>query len=77
MTSERYSATKLRANLYRVLDRVLATGIPVEIERGGKLLRIVPAEPEDKLERLQPHPEYLACDPEDIVHLDWSSKWRA
>lgn len=74
MSSERYAATKLRANLYRVLDRVLATGIPVEIERGGKLLRIVPAEPVDNLKRLQPHPEYLACDPEAIVHLDWSSE---
>lgn len=75
MSNERYSATKLRANLYRVLDRVLATGIPVEIERGGKLLRIVPAEPVDKLKRLRPHPEYLACDPEEIVHLDWYSAW--
>jgi len=76
MSKERYSATKLRANLYRVLDRVLATGVPVEIERGGKLLRIVLAEPADKLKRLRSHPEYLACDPEEIVHLDWYSEWK-
>ena len=75
MRKERFSATKLRANLYRVLDEVLATGIPVEIEREGKLLRIVPAEPFDKLKRLRPHPDYLACDPDELVHLDWSSEW--
>lgn len=67
----RYSAIKLRANLYRVLDSVLAIGIPVEIERNGKLLRIIAAEPVDKLRNLKPHPDYLACDPEEIVHLDW------
>ncbi len=76
MSKQTYSATKLRANLYRVLDSVLATGIPVEIERGGKILRIVPAEPVDKLKRLRPRPDYLACDPEEIVHLDWSSEWK-
>ena len=76
MSKERYSATKLRANLYRVLDWVLTTGIPVEIERRGKLLRIVPAEPVEKLKRLRPHPDYLACDPDEIVHLDWSSEWK-
>jgi hypothetical protein len=31
-------------DIYRILDRVLETGIPAEIERGGKLLRIVPVE---------------------------------
>jgi prevent-host-death family protein len=75
MSNERYSATRLRANLYRVLDHVIATGIPVEIERNGKILRIVPPEPADRLSRLRPHPEYLACDPEEIVHLDWHSEW--
>ena len=76
MSEKHYTATKLRANLYRVLDSVLATGIPVVIERGGKLLRIVRAEPVDKLQRLSSHPEYLGCDPDEIVHLDWSSEWR-
>ena len=72
----RYSATKLRANLYQVLDSVLATGIPVEIERNGKLLKIIAAEPLDKLRNLKPHLDYLACDPEELVHLDWADEWR-
>jgi hypothetical protein len=38
----RFTATNLRANLYKVLGRVLKTGMPVEINRQGKLLQIVP-----------------------------------
>lgn len=34
-------------DIYRILDRVLETGIPAEIERGGKLLKIVPVEREE------------------------------
>ena len=72
----RYSATKLRADLYRVLDRVLKTGIPVEVERKARVLKIVAVEPDDKIENLTPHPEYLLGDAESMVHLDWSGEWR-
>jgi hypothetical protein len=37
----RLTASKLRANIYRVLDQVLETGVPVEIERHGRRLRII------------------------------------
>lgn len=72
----RYSATKLRANLYKVLDSVIKTGVPVEIARGGKLLKIVPVKPKAKLDNLKPRPNYLATDPESLVHMDWSKEWR-
>lgn len=39
-----YSATRLRQNLYAILDSVLENGQPVEIERKGHILRIVPEE---------------------------------
>jgi hypothetical protein len=39
------TASKLRENIYRILDQVLETGVPVEIERRGKILKIVPTEP--------------------------------
>lgn len=71
-----YSVSRLRANLYKLLDRVLETGVPVEVERRGRRLRIVPGEPEGRLVNLSPHPDYLRCDPEDLVHLDWSGEWR-
>ena len=69
-------ASTLRENIYRILDEVLETGVPVEIERRGKILKIVPPEPRSKLENLKRRPTYLLSDPEELVHLDWSGEWR-
>ena len=75
----RLTASKLRANVYRVLDQVLETGVPVEIERHGRRLRIVPAEGKkfrpSKLARLKRR-HVLLVPPEAIVHIDWSKEWR-
>lgn len=70
------NASKLRQDIYRLLDRVLETGEPLEIERRGKLLKIVPVTGPNRIEKLPRRPEYLLCDPEDVVHLDWSGEWR-
>ena len=72
----RYSVSKLRADLFRVIDKVLETGIPVEIERKGKILKIIPEEVPDKLANIKPDPEYLKCDPDSVVHMDWSGQWK-
>jgi hypothetical protein len=72
---EHITPSRLRANLYRILDQILESRRPVEIERKGKRLRIV-AESAGRLELLKPHPEYLKVPPEDIVHMDWSDEWR-
>lgn len=73
---KRYSVSALRANLYRLLDRVLETGVPLEVERNGMHLRIAPLAGGGRLDRLRPHPDFLVGDPESIVHLDWSGEWR-
>ena len=70
------SPSELRRNIYRALDTVLETGVPLEIERKGKLLRIVAVEEPDRLSNLKRRDGYLVGDPEAIVHLDWSSEWR-
>lgn len=70
------TASKVRENIYKILDEVLETGVPVEIKRRGKRLRIVPVEPPPKLEKLPKRQRFLRCDPETIVHLDWSGEWR-
>jgi antitoxin (DNA-binding transcriptional repressor) of toxin-antitoxin stability system len=75
MTTKRYTASDLRANVYRVLDSVLESGVPVEIERKGRVLKIVPEVATSKLSRLVERP-YLRGDSEEIVHLDWSRDWR-
>jgi hypothetical protein len=72
---ENLSPSRLRANLYRILDHILESGEPVEIERKGRRLRIV-VEREEKLDLLKPHSEYLKGSPEDIVQMDWSEEWR-
>lgn len=73
--ARRLKASALRENIYRILDQVAETGVPVEIERHGKILKIVLEEPPGKLDNLRPRP-YLLEDPEDLVHLDWSGEWR-
>ena len=72
------TASRLRANIYQVLDQVLETGVPIQIERRGRRLKIVPADepPRSKLDRLDPHPDAIVGDPQDLVHLDWSSGWK-
>ena len=70
----RVTASKLRANIYGILDQVLETGVPVEVIWKGKLLKIVPEQKPDKFSRLKKR-NYIVGDPEDIVHLDWSSYW--
>ena len=69
------TVTELRQNIYQLLDRALETGQTLEIERKGRTLKIVPDEPRGKLERLKAR-DCLVGDPEDIVHMDWSSQWR-
>lgn len=69
-------ATELRRNVYRVLDEILETGRPVEIERKGRRLRIDLVEPRGgKLSRLERRPEVIVGDPDDLVEIDWSSQW--
>ena len=69
------SASTLRGNIYKLLDQVLATGQPLEIERKGRLLKIIPENQSTKFEKLVRH-TCLQGDPESVVHLDWSGEWR-
>lgn len=72
----RVTATELRSNIFRLLDRVLETGEPLEIERNGRLLRVVPEAAGGWLDRLPRREGFLRDDPESYVHLDWSQEWR-
>jgi len=71
-----YTATDLRKNIYKILDRVLEEGVAVEIERNGKLLRIVPVESKPAVERIKPLEGLIVGDPAALEHIDWSSEWR-
>ncbi len=74
---KRLTASHLRQNIYRILDEVIQTGIPVEIERKGRVLRIETKAPDKGVfENLLPHPGSIAGDADDLVHLDWSREWK-
>lgn len=76
MTRMAITASKLRENVYRILDEVLATGQPVEIERNGRRLLIVADDRPSRLARLVNRSDVVVGDSADFVHLDWSSEWR-
>ena len=69
------TASQLRQDIYQLLDRVIETGQPLEIERKGRRLRIVSAEPVSRLARL-PKRKCIKGDPEKLVSIDWSSEWQ-
>lgn len=74
---KRITASHLRQNIYRILDEVVDTGRPVEVERKGKLVRIeADLQGQSIFENLTAHPGTIVGDPEDLVHMDWSSEWK-
>jgi antitoxin (DNA-binding transcriptional repressor) of toxin-antitoxin stability system len=69
------TASELRANIYKLIDQVLETGVPLEIKRKGKTVLIVPKNPPSKLKRLIRRDHYIKGDPEELIHLDWTGEW--
>jgi antitoxin (DNA-binding transcriptional repressor) of toxin-antitoxin stability system len=74
VASVRISATALRADIYRVIDHVLATGEDVEIERHGRVVRLSSVGAVSKLDRLVVR-DVVVGDPDDLVAVDWSHTW--
>ena len=73
------TATALRQNIYAILDEALATGQPIEVERKGKTLKIVPPKQKRdgnlaKLARMGEQ-DWVVGDPDDLIHIDWSKEW--
>ncbi len=73
--------TQLRADLYRLLDQVVATGQPLLVSRGGTTLRIARVEAAHMSEDPLPVPalcrDLVVGDPADLVTPDWSQFWQA
>ena len=65
------TVTELRGNIYGLLEEVLVTGVPLEIKKGGRRLRIVPADSVDKLRNLAHRPEVIQGDPDDLTDREW------
>jgi len=69
------TVSKLRENVYRLVDQVLETGRPLEVSRKGRRLLIIPEKPVSKLSRLTRR-KCLRGDPARLIHLDWSKEWK-
>ena len=66
--------SNLRADIFRLLDKVIETGHPLEIERKGQVLQIIPRESVSKLSKLVKH-DCILCNPEELVHMDLEKEW--
>lgn len=66
---KRYTVATFHEHLLEVLDEVLETGAPVEIEREGQTLLLTKATPSAKLDRLKRR-DVIVSDPEDLVSLE-------
>lgn len=73
--SRSLTLTELRSDLYKVVDQIIDTGIPVEVMRNGHKIKIVLADGPSKLERLVRRENVINGEPDSIVHSDWFSEW--
>ncbi len=71
----KFTTTKLRENLYKILDEVLETGQPIAVERKGQLIMINPPEKKSKLANLVKR-KGLNVNPDDIINNDWVKSWK-
>lgn len=60
------SLSALRQDLFKSVDQVIATGIPLEVKRKGRIVKIIVEDKKDKLANLKPH-DCIVGDPEDLV----------
>jgi hypothetical protein len=72
--SMRITASKLRENIYQILDEAITTGTPVEVIRKGTVLRIVPEKRVSKLSRLKKRTGFQG-NPDDVIGIDWMKEW--
>ena len=68
------TSSKLQNNLDQLLDEILNTGTPLEIERNGKRLRIILVKTVDKLQKLIYRPQAIIGDPDDLVQISWEQE---
>ena len=74
------TATKLRSELYQILDRVLETGESVEVTRARGTVVIKPLRSEKRSRaakrKPKPNPNLVVGDPDELIHFDWVSHWK-
>lgn len=69
------SIAEFKHNLDCKLNQLIASGVPIEIDMHGHVIKITVSDIPSKLDRLHSRPNVMRCDPQDIVHNDWSVGW--
>ncbi len=67
--------SKLRQNLYNLLDQVIRTGKPLEIKRRDKVLKIIIEPSKSKLDNLKKR-DVLNCEPDELIYNNWEKEWK-
>lgn len=65
----------LRGNIYKLLDQVLESGEPLEVNRNGEMLMVVPERRKSRLDRIVPKKITTATD-EELIHPNWEEEWK-
>jgi hypothetical protein len=73
VASMEVTATELRQNLYKILDRVAESGEDVIVRRKGRILRIKGEKSVSRFDSLVPH-DIIVGDPDELVSLK-TSEW--
>ncbi len=66
--------TELRANIYNILEEILRTGIPVEINKGNRRLKIMPVAKTDKFSNLLSRPNAIRGNVDDLADIHWQNE---
>lgn len=74
------TATRLRSELYQILDQVIESGEAVEVTRSKGTVVIKPLVSGRKgrqgKKRRTTNPNLVVGDPDDLIHFDWSKAWK-
>lgn len=62
--------SELRANIYRLIDAVVETGVPLQVIRGDTRLELGLAETPSRLTRL-PLRNLFDCDPDELIRANY------
>ena len=73
---DKISITTLRNNLYKIIDNIIETGAPLEIDRHGHIIKIILVEnKKNKLDNLVKH-NAINCEPDELINIKVGS-WQA
>lgn len=67
--------SKLRDNLYNLLDEVLSTGQPIDIARKGQILHIVADRRISRLDSIITKKIANATD-DELINTNWGKEWK-